>query len=513
MVLPAYGAELPKTSRTRGLLRELLVKLDSTDVYAARKEARIEAIKSKLPGNSDLERYDLYNSISYGYHNYIVDSSLFYLKKAREVSLAMANDSLRITADFNIVTLLSNVGFTAEAHEILASIPRKDMKDELLVQYYNSWSSFYHSVYTGSLEPEYLRHEYRDRYSIYRDSLLAVLDTTSIVYLRNVEKKEARAGNYAEARRYNALRLSQLPNPKSGAYATCLYDRFQISYYYEHKLTAEAVDDLLESAIIEVENSNHDIASLLRVESLLISSNEVKAAKKVSDYYYSSLRQYGSRNRLIDGAEQAIQINDRNSQFLQKRNHEIQIALALISLLLLALILVLLRMNESRLKILELKDNLQRSGEISKGYVGVLFQLYSSYIKRLDVFRTRIHSSLKKGHVEQVIQITGPSEDIAAEERRELFNNFDTAFVDIFPDYIETVNGCLRPEAKIIPKKTEILTTELRILALIKLGIDDSAKIAEMLHCSIKTVYNLRSVFKSRLAISEEEFDKVIAEL
>ena len=200
-------------------------------------------------------------------------------------------------------------------------------------------------------------------------------------------------------------------------------------------------------------------------------------------------------------------------QLLLKRNRELLFLLAFISLLLVALVFALLKINGNRLKISSLNDDLERSGNISKRYVGVLFKLYSSYIKRLDVFRLRIHSSLKKGNVEQALELTSPSKDITAEERKELFHNFDTVFVDIFPNYIETVNGCLKPEERIVPKKTETLNTELRILALIKLGIEDSTEIAELLHCSVKTIYNLRSSMKARLAIPEETFQKIISEL
>ena len=81
---------------------------------------------------------------------------------------------------------------------------------------------------------------------------------------------------------------------------------------------------------------------------------------------------------------------------------------------------------------------------------------------------------------------------------------------DIFPDFIQTVNSCLKSDSQITPKKTEILNNELRILALNKLGIEDNKEIADMLMCSIKTVYNLRSTFKARLAISEKAFNRVI---
>ena len=215
----------------------------------------------------------------------------------------------------------------------------------------------------------------------------------------------------------------------------------------------------------------------------------------------------------MDGVALTIKINDRNAQLIQKRNKELLSTLALLSLLAAALVFAVLVINSSRVKITRLKDNLEQSDKISKSYVGVLFQLYSSYIKRLDVFRTKVHSTLKRGQLEQALELTSPSGDIASEERRELFQNFDSAFVDIFPDFIETVNACCKPDEQIEPKKTEILNNELRILALIKLGINDSSEIADLLHCSVKTVYNLRSILKARLAIPEEQFNKVISEL
>lgn len=509
--LPCRGEVMPRTERTDGLIRELLTKLDSTDIYAASKEKRIEEIKAKLQGSSGRERFDLCRSIAEEYGNYMLDSALVYISMEERSAVEIGSDSLVINAMLRRSNTLSIGGFYVEAEETIESIPRSGLQGQLLVLYYNACSLLYHELYSAANEPADFREKYRAEYTVYRDSLLAVADTTDHLYLRNMEKKADRAGDFDEARRYNAIRFSAISDPRSGAYATCLYDRFLTAYYYEGKLTGEAVDDLLESAIIEVEICNRNIASLLRVEALLININEVKAAKKVSDYYYSSLRRFGSRKRLLEGGEQAIKILDRNQQLLQARNKELMVTIALISLMVVAMVFLLVVMIRSRRKIERLNEDLQRSGKISKNYVGVVFQLYSSYIKRLDVFRTKIHSSLRKGNVEQALELTMPSGDIAAEERKELFHNFDKAFMDIFPDFIETVNSCLKPGEKIVPKKTEILTTELRILALMKLGIEDIDKIAEMLHCSLKTVYNLRSVLKARLAVSEEEFKKTIS--
>ena len=513
MALFCHNFELPHTDRTKGLLKELLCKLDSTDVYAARKEKEIEELKNCLPGETVDDTIELYYNIAMAFSNNVADSALVYMEKAFLLAELSDSDSLKLNAQIALASLLSEYGYFFEAHETLQSVPVEKITSNLQVNYYHAVALLYRNLYTDYNVPDSFRKEYRRQFNIYRDSLMMVADTMSLYYLRSIERKEARKGHIAEARRYNDSRMSIINDKHSAAYATCLYDRFAIVYLYENKLTGEAVDDLLQSAIIEVENSNQDIASLLRVESLLNSHNEVKAAKKISDYYFSSLQKLGSKKRVVDGVEQTNQINDRNTQLIQKKNRELGLAIALISLLLIGVVFALWSINSSRLRIISLKNKLEKSDRISKKYIGVAFQLYSSYIKRLDLFRTKINSSIRKGHIEQALELTSPSGETASEERRELFHNFDRAFVDIFPNYIEEVNSCLKPELRIITKRTEILSNELRILALIKLGIEDSTEIAGMLHCSIKTVQNLRSILKSRLAIPEDEFNRIISSL
>ena len=338
----------PHTDRTQALVKELLRKLDSTDVYAARKEKTIQAIKEKLPESTEDERYALCSRIASEYSNYVLDSALVYLEKAIQVAKETGSDSLLFYAEFRQADLLTVGGWYVEAAEILSSIPREGLDGSLLEDYYNSWALQYHELYSVTNGTTGFEKKYREKYTIYRDSLLSVADTMSTRFLRNMERKEAREGNYEEARRYNAIRLSTIRNPRSGSYATCLYDRFLIAYYYEEKLTGETLDDLLESAIIEVEISNRNIASLLRVEAILNNANEVRAAQKVSDTYYSLLREFGSRKRLIEGGEQAIKIMDRNHHLLLKMNRELLFLLAFISLLLVALVFALLKINGNR---------------------------------------------------------------------------------------------------------------------------------------------------------------------
>lgn len=502
------------TDRTSGLVRELLTKLDSVDVYEARKEAEIERLQLQLKSfDTYRKKYDVLYEIANQYAHYVLDSSLVYIEKAADIARNAGDERLEIYAEIRRSTMLTIGGFYMEAAEILSSLPRNILDGVQVIPYYNAWMSLYREVYSSSYEPVDFKDKYYDRFEVYRDSLVSVADTQSIHYLRNMERKEAQAGNYAEARRYNAIRINNIKDHKSEAYATCLYDRFMIAYHYEGNPRGEDIDDLLQAAIIELEYSNRDINSMLRVVSLLNDIGEVKDAKKVSDYYYASLLKFGSRQRIIECGLEAMTVNEQNLLFLEKKNNQFIIAIAFVSLMAIALLFAMLKINSSRRKIIILKNNLQQSGKIYKGYLGVVFKLYSSYIRRLEVFRTKIYSTLKKGSVEQTLELASPSKDIISEERRNLFHHFDTAFVDVFPDFIEIVNSYLKPDMKIVPKRTEVLNNELRILALIKLGIEDNEEIAEMLHCTVKTVMNLRAIFRSRLAVPEMVFSKVISEL
>ena len=505
---------IPHTDNTRALIRELFEKLDSVEFYAARRDSGIEAIKSRLSENiSTDEKYDLLFIIGEKYATYVIDSSLLYFRKASELAQDIRQDSLLIRSEINRSSVLTVGGFYVAAKEALESLPRKDIKGDVLSLYYNAWSSLYHELYSSYLEPDDLKEKYRAKYNIYRDSLLAISDMNSMVYLRNMERKEARAGNLDQARIYNDIRQSKIDDKTSNLYASCLYDRYVIDAYYCGVLTGEAVDNLLKSAIIEVREANYNISSLHRIESLLSDISKHKDAKKISDYYYSSLRYFGSRKRILEGGEFAIDINNKHISTLQKKNREIVVSIIFISFLVIALVFALIMINKYVTRVNALNEKLRMTSKMSKNYVGIVFQLYSSYIKQLGMFRSKIHTALKRGSVDLALELTSPSGESSSEERKMLFRNFDSAFIDIFPDFIEMVNSCLKPEEKIVPKKTEILNNELRILALIKLGIEDSKEIANLLHCSIKTVYNLRSNFKSRLSVTEEEFNHTISQI
>ena len=245
-ILSCHKIEMPHTDRTDQLIAELLSKLDSTEIYTARKLNYIKNIQSEITDTTQSESaFVSHYKIADKYANYSIDSSLLYINKAINAAIESGNDSLKIRAELKQSSVLTTGGFYVAAREILESIQRDTLKGENLISYYNAWSHLYHELYSSHYEPASFQSKYRNLYATYRDSLLDVVSHDSRIYLRNMEKKEARLKNIEEAIKYSDLRLKKIENKKSPEYGTWLYDRYQLAAYYDGKLTGEAIDYLL----------------------------------------------------------------------------------------------------------------------------------------------------------------------------------------------------------------------------------------------------------------------------
>ena len=116
------------------------------------------------------------------------------------------------------------------------------------------------------------------------------------------------------------------------------------------------------------------------------------------------------------------------------------------------------------------------------------------------------------GHIDEVRQLT-KSPELSHAEIKELYANFDRIFLQIYPDFVADFNKLLRPEERIELKKNELMNTELRIYALVRLGLNDSVKISRFLHCSVQTVYNTRLRIRNKAIVPREDFANIVQSL
>lgn len=178
-----------------------------------------------------------------------------------------------------------------------------------------------------------------------------------------------------------------------------------------------------------------------------------------------------------------------------------------------------LELNSLNRKLHNMNDELRRinfevteANHIKEEYIGYFLDECSMYINKLNDYRKMVNKKLQDKQIESLYKISKNNE-LKEDELRELFANFDTMFIHLFPDFIDKFNALLQDEDQIVLKKGEVLNTELRIYALIRLGINDSGKIANFLGYSVNTIYNYRAKVKNKAKISREDFEWTVKKI
>ena len=154
-------------------------------------------------------------------------------------------------------------------------------------------------------------------------------------------------------------------------------------------------------------------------------------------------------------------------------------------------------------------QKLQESNDVKEEYIGYVFSICSNYISKLDEYRKNINRKLKTGQFEEARQLTDNS-SLTQNELKDFYANFDAIFLRVYPDFVADLNSLLRPEEQILLKDASELNTEVRIYALVRLGINDSVKIADFLHCSPQTVYNHRLRMRNKAIIPKDKFAEAV---
>jgi DNA-binding CsgD family transcriptional regulator len=309
-----------------------------------------------------------------------------------------------------------------------------------------------------------------------------------------------------------------------------------IIFQYEGNIEAEKYNLAL-SAISDIRSAIKDHASLWMLTQILFNEGDMDRAYTYIRFSWNETVFYNAKLRSLQTAG-ILSLIDRTYQIkIERQNQALQNSLIRISILsllfLAALIYIYLQMKKlsatqnnlqvanNRLK--ELNEELQQmnvclqttnlelidSNRIKEEYIGRFIKLCSTYINKLEAYRRMVNKKITAGRIAELLKTTR-SQDTFDEELKELHTNFDATFLHLFPDFVNRFNELLQKDDPIILKKGELLNTELRIFALIRLGIDDSSQIAEFLHYSVNTIYNYRAKVKNRAGVSRDNFEKLV---
>lgn len=525
-------------------LDSLLNVLDKTikeaDTYVQIKENKLHELKKearKTPPVS-VERYHLNNDIYLEYKAYSSDSALHYLNENMLLARQLNDKERELKIQLELSYLLSSIGMYMEAADILNSIDRQTLPSSLLGYYYTCYEHVYFEA--GAAQPRYKM--FASRYAklshAYRDSMQVTLDPSSATYLWLRETQLREAGKYDEALEFSDRRLAEA-SFGTPQYALVAYQRFRLFESMGKK--DEHLYYLVLSAISDVRSAIKEQSSLMVLAQELNRKGDLKRAYDYINFSWEISQFYKTRLRSWMNITPLSMINGNYQDIIKQQNRELLIYITCVALLALLLVIALIYIYRQMKALSIAKEGLQEVNErlfslneeleevnrhlrstnlelsesnlIKEAYIARFFKLCSVYVDRLQAYRKLVNKKLQRGQVAELLKMTHLSNDIVTVEVQELYANFDSAFLHLFPNFVESLNALLLPDEQIVLKPDELLNTELRIFALIRLGIKDSSQIAELLHYSVNTIYNYRSRVKTKARVSRDDFEDLVAKI
>lgn len=538
-------------------IKELLVRLDSLiaqkNTFAMLKEAKIAQLhKLRKDVRTLEERYWLNKNLYDEYCVYNVDSAMNYVAGNLDIVYKQNDKYRQMEWKIKKSFLLAATGLLKEAQDELDGVSGGSLPKELLVDYYGQMLYLYShfNQYTGS-EMGTLHEHYAQLERVYKDSLNMVLtpeDPLFLWYKGQVVQGTDSMYVFKE-RLQKGILNSAFDTRRDAMNAYVLACFYRESDEQENYLTY-----LIYSAMADVRISNKDIASLEELAGVLFSLGDIDHAYVYMSYCLQNALAYRNRVRVVGISA----VQDTIHQIYQERNQRqearLRMYLVLVSVLSLISLFAFLyiykqmkRLKQSRQQLNEANNRLNKhveelskmhgqvaetnvqltslneqlrdtnnqlreSNYVKEEYIGYVFSICSNYISKLDEYRKNINRKLKANQLEDVKALTD-THSMAQNELKEFYHNFDAIFLHIYPDFVSDFNALLHPDEQIVLKDGELLNTELRIYALVRLGITDSVKIAEFLHYSPQTVYNNRLKTRNKAIIPREEFAAVVRSL
>ncbi len=517
-------------SRTDSVLKLLDDAIKKRAQFAETKEFRIDSLKIAVNQNSDIEKsYILYTRIFEEYKKYNLDSALWVAKKKNAIARRLNNVQLQYESQMNIAEMLGKMGMYKETFDIMDRIKRSDLEKSQWSYYFHLFHSIYSLLLQNALSQQEKKH-YKSIITFYKDSLLQVTDPHTLAYKLILNGKLTEQGKYAEALAlmdscYEKLGVNDI---ETGAIA------YGISEVYGKTGKSDLQKEYLAiSAAADIKRAVKSYIALQKLAVMLYKQGDLERAYAYIRCAMEDASFAKARFRMIEVSEALPIIVASYDKKMKEEKDKLFRYLVLISVLSFVLLLCIVfiykqlqknhaarllvkKKNEALLlineELKELNKKLSESDHVKETYIGYVFNLCSSYINKLEDYRLILNKKLKAKQTDEVLKMTGTS-SLVTNELKEFFQNFDAVFLSIYPNFISEFNELLKSDERIVSKSGDILTPELRVFALNRLGIIDSSKIAGFLHYSPQTVYNYTLKIKNKLAVPKEVFSERIQQI
>lgn len=536
LLLPTTLSAGSKTQQLRQKLDNLL---EQRNALIDNKNKDINRLKKNLTTSENtLKRLQTYEQLFEEYYVFQFDSAMTYLNKGIKLAKETQNTYYYNSNTISKAELLSIGGLYNEAIHEIEQVDTTVLDKAQHFEYYFSLFRI-HTYWADFCNDKTYTPTHRLKAQEYLKKAMPFCDETDKTY-------EYYLGEYAvfvlnnpqTARAHYIKAIKQLPQNSRFYAMSC----FALSGSYGNEGNTEKQEEfLLLSSIADIENCTMENFALQNLAMYIFEHNkdELDLAQQYIQTALEDAHFYNNRLRIIEISSKLPVIVSSYQQTLNQRNKVQMTAIIVISLLLLfllsAVFYIVKQTKRLSLQQQELQKNNNQLSELNRQQKELNTQLHglnallvdtnrkrerlaklyidlcAKYIARLKKQQTLVKRKIKANQTTELLSQLS-SERLSEEDAATFLSRFDKAFLDLYPDFTEELNSLLLPEGQIQNKSTDELTTEQRIMALIRLGVKESAEIADLLFYSPQTIYNYRSVLKGK-AINKETFEEEVMKL
>ena len=536
LLLPTTLSAGSKTQQLRQKLDNLL---EQRKTLIDNKNKDINRLKKNLTTSENtLKRLQTYEQLFEEYYVFQFDSAMTYLNKGIKLAKETQNTYYYNSNTISKAELLSIGGLYSEAIHEIEQVDTTGLDKAQHFEYYFSLFRI-HTYWADFCNDKTYTPTHRLKAQEYLKKAMPFCDETAKTYEYYLGEYAVFVLNNPQAARAHYVKAIKQLSQNSRFYAMSC---FALSGSYGNEGNTEKQEEfLLLSSIADIENCTMENFALQNLAMYIFEHNkdELDLAQQYIQTALEDAHFYNNRLRIIEISSKLPVIVSSYQQTLNQRNKVQMTAIIAISLLLLFLLSAVfyivkqtkrlslqqqeLQKNNNQLSELNtqqkelntqlhdlnalLVDTNRKRERLAKLYI----DLCAKYIARLKKQQTLVKRKIKANQITELLSQLS-SERLSEEDAATFLSRFDKAFLDLYPDFTEELNSLLLPEDQIQNKSTDELTTEQRIMALIRLGVKESAEIADLLFYSPQTIYNYRSVLKGK-AINKETFEEEVMKL
>jgi hypothetical protein len=496
--------------------------------YVNKKNERIALLKSELKDAVPANRYTIYFKLYEEYKTFIYDSAFTYARKLQDEAYRSHDASKIAFAKVKLGFILVSSGMFNEALDSLHTVNRFVLADSQRVEFYALMARTYYDLVDFNRD-RYFTELYTRLGNHYIDSALQFCKENSGAFYSLQAQKHLRKQAYTEATT-DLEKVLNRPGLTDAELAIAASTQGYI--YLQTGKTDDAILMLITASAADVRSSTKETLAILNLAELLYKKGDVLRAYEYVKVAMDDANFYGARHRKIQVAAIFPIIEGHKLNTVEHQRKLLityAVVITILSLITITSAVIIYKqfrklkqaeehitnananLQEANALLKEVNNRLMEANKIKEEYIGYYFNINSEYLVKIQAFKQAIDTKLMTKKYDDIRYVVNNIN--LKKEREELYLSFDKVFLKLFPDFVTTFNSFFKEEDRIVLKEGQLLNTELRIFALIRMGIHDTEKIAKILDYSINTIYNYKARIKSKSSVANEDFEQKIMEI